>query len=186
MPSEEVTVYIRNRGVSDSATVVEEQNNTIMLATKSDSNGAFFVLTPKLEPGKRDIWVEVGSGDAKVASPPVHTHVSESPFLTIGSMTMSLISFIVWVIVLAILLVIGAYYAGTRHHVPHSPSGKHVDVAKSSGRRALLALRKRIEKHLEVLQETRESRILTKDEKNLKTAMELDLDAVDQALEEQK
>lgn len=185
LPYQEVTVYIRNNGEFNSVTVAE-QGGLITLSTKSGGDRSFFVLTPKLQIGEHDIWVEIGAGDMKASSVNVRTRVTAQSFITIGSMNMGVIPFVTWSILVAVLLIIVAYYVGTRHHVPRSPSIKHVDIAKNNGRRALVALRKRLEKHLDILQETRRSRILTRGEKDLKTALELDLDAVDEALQNQQ
>ncbi len=57
---------------------------------------------------------------------------------------------------------------------------------KGSTTKVLLSLKKRLEKHLEVLQRTRHSRTLSKEEKDIKEAIEIDLDEVDKAIEDQK
>jgi hypothetical protein len=185
-PHQEVTVYIKNIGTYGAETVISEEGGILSLSTRSGSDNTFFVLTPKLKAGEHDIWVEAGTGDAKVTSDYTRTRVTSQSFVTIGSFNMNVIPFVSWSVSFIITLLIGAYYAGSRNAEPRSPSKKHVDIAKDSGRRALLALKKRLEKHLDILQETRRSRILTKGEKELKQAMELDLDAVDTALEEHK
>jgi hypothetical protein len=120
-PNEEVVVYIKNLGVVDSAAVIRGEDNVTALATRSDANRAFFVLTPKLEPGKHDIWVEVGSGDTKVSSVHHYTQVSARPFVTIGSMSMSFVSFVLSAIAIVLLTMVGAFRVGTHYHVPYSP-----------------------------------------------------------------
>jgi hypothetical protein len=49
----------------------------------------------------------------------------------------------------------------------------------------LVSLKKRLEKHLEILQRTRHERVLSKEEKEIKEAIEADLDEVDRAIEKQ-
>lgn len=49
----------------------------------------------------------------------------------------------------------------------------------------LLLLKKRLEKHLEILQQTRHNRVLSKEEKDIKEEIEIDLDEVDRAIEKQ-
>jgi len=59
-------------------------------------------------------------------------------------------------------------------------------LARGDSSRAMLLLKKRLERHLEILQHTRHGRILTKEEKEIKEAIEGDLDEIDKIIEEQK
>jgi hypothetical protein len=59
-------------------------------------------------------------------------------------------------------------------------------VANGATLKMLMTMKKRLEKHLEILQDIRHTRILTKVEKEIKEAIEGDLDEVDKAIEKQK
>ena len=55
-------------------------------------------------------------------------------------------------------------------------------ISTGNHSKALTLLKKRLEKHLELLQKTRHERILTKEEKIIKEGIESDLDEIDKAL----
>lgn len=184
-PYEEVTVYIKNIPNANLSAARSLEDDTIVIVTKSDIDNKFFVLTPRLKSGEYEVWAESGAEGSKISSPRINMKVSSS-VVTIGSLSMNTASFIILMLSILIIFTTSSYYIGSRHHIPRSSSIKHVSVAKNNGRRSLLALRRRIEKHLAILQETRRGRILTKEEKELKQAMEIDLDAVDEALQEQQ
>ena len=59
-------------------------------------------------------------------------------------------------------------------------------LIKGHNTKTFLLLKKRLEKHLEILQRIRQDRILSKEEKEIKEAIESDLDEIDRAIEEQK
>ena len=59
-------------------------------------------------------------------------------------------------------------------------------LGKADNIKVLISLKKRLERHLELLQRTRHERVLSKEEKDIKQAIEGDLDEVDQAIEDQK
>ena len=52
--------------------------------------------------------------------------------------------------------------------------------------KTLMLLKKRLEKHLAILQKIRHSRILTREEKEIKQALESDLDEIDWELDNLK
>jgi glutamate synthase domain-containing protein 3 len=83
-------------------------------------------------------------------------------------------------------LIIGAYYVGRYRGNPHHKLKMRVAFTNIDKSKTLQLLKKRLEKHLELLQETRHERILTKEEKEIKEAIEKDLDEVDRAITEQK
>ena len=58
-------------------------------------------------------------------------------------------------------------------------------LVKGDNSKILHLLKKRLQKHLEILQNTRHGRILTMEEKEIKEAIEGDLDEVDKAIGEQ-
>ena len=84
------------------------------------------------------------------------------------------------------MLVLGAFGLG-RHSSKFR--GKHktrTALSKGDSTKVLLAFKKRLEKHLELLQRTRRNRTLSKEEKDIKEAIEIDLDEVDKAIEDLK
>ena len=85
-----------------------------------------------------------------------------------------------------IILVIGAYKLGRHYSKFRNKFKTRTALGKGDTTKVLLSLKKRLEKHLEVLQRTRHSRTLSKEEKDIKEAIEIDLDEVDKAIEDQK
>ncbi len=57
-------------------------------------------------------------------------------------------------------------------------------ISKGDTLKVLAMFRKRLEKYLEILQHTRHFRILSSEERNIKDAIEVDLDEIDKALQE--
>lgn len=55
-------------------------------------------------------------------------------------------------------------------------------ISNGNHPKALLLLKKSLENHLDLLQETRHRRILTKEEKQIKAGIENDLDELDRAI----
>jgi len=75
---------------------------------------------------------------------------------------------------------LGRYYNKTRNIYKVRAS-----LAKGDTIKVLLLQKKRLEKHLKLLQRTRLKRVLSKEEKDIKEAIEGDLDEIDRAIEEQ-
>ncbi len=128
---------------------------------------------------------------ANVVSPQIEPASQTAPsgepsFITIGSFAFDTSYFMLLIILIVILLVICAYYLGRRHSRPQHSLKIRTPMVKGDDYKILLMLKKRLEKHLEILQHTRHDRILTKEEKEIKEAIEGDLDEVDRAIEEQK
>jgi hypothetical protein len=119
---------------------------------------------------------------------------SEPLLITIGSFVVSAVYVITTLLAVITLLVIGAFNLGRQYGKTHGkPHGKSHDKpapratsVKTSSTKLLLALRKRHEKNLKILQNTRHSRVLSKEEKEIKEAIEEDLDEIDRVIEEQK
>lgn len=114
------------------------------------------------------------------------THTDEQLLITIGSFTIPALYFFTIILCIIILLVLGAFKFG-RHYGRFRHKFKvHTALVKGDNSKVLLLLKKRLEKHLEILRHIRHGRILTKEEKEIKEAIEGDLDEVDRAIEEQK
>lgn len=126
-----------------------------------------------------------------VESPPSEpvqpTPVTEQPLqITIGSFSVPALYVAILLLSGVIMLVLGAFGLG-RHSSKFR--GKHktrTALSKGDSTKVLLAFKKRLEKHLELLQRTRRNRTLSKEEKDIKEAIEIDLDEVDKAIEDLK
>lgn len=106
--------------------------------------------------------------------------------LTIGSFSMPLLYILILLISLVILLVLGAFKLGNHYSSVYDKVKTRAALGKGDTSKVLLTLKKRLERHLELLQRTRHTRVLSKEEKDIKSAIETDLDEVDRALEEQE
>ena len=73
----------------------------------------------------------------------------------------------------------GHHYSRLKHKLKMRTA-----LVKGDNSKVLSILKKRLERHLEILQHTRHDRILTKEEKEVKEAVEGDLDEVDKAIGE--
>jgi hypothetical protein len=90
------------------------------------------------------------------------------------------------VALLVLILFIGTFKLGSHYGRLYGKLKMRNALLKGDNTKVLLLLKRRLEKHLEILQRTRHSRILSKEEKEIKQAIEGDLDEVDRAIEEQK
>lgn len=153
------------------------------LVTIANADGTFFVLTPKLKAGVYEIWAEAGTGDNQVAS----KHFLVKAVNLAWSMTITAYHLIILVIIIAVLILMGLGYYFF-HHYRRNQHRKKLNAALSEEEqtKTLMLLKKRLEKHLAILQKIRHSRILTKEEKEIKQALESDLDEIDRELENLK
>jgi len=114
------------------------------------------------------------------------TSTDKQLLLTIGSFSAPAFYIIIIVLLLMIILLLVAFYLGSYYGKPHHKIKLRNALAKGDNTKVLHILKKRLEKHLEILQNIRHNRILSKEEKDIKAAIEGDLDEVDNAIEEQK
>jgi hypothetical protein len=129
----------------------------------------------------------LGSFKATAVQEPTSVPVpSKHSLISMGSFAIPVIYFIIALLSVITILVLGAFKLG-RHYSKFSHKFKvRTSLAKGDHSKVLLVLKKRLEKHLEILQRIRQDRILSKEEKEIKEAIEGDLDEVDKAIEEQK
>ncbi len=106
--------------------------------------------------------------------------------VTIGSFAMPVLYFVVLLISIVLLLVLGAFKLGNHYSSFYHKVRTRAALGKADNIKVLISLKKRLERHLELLQRTRHERVLSKEEKDIKQAIEGDLDEVDQAIEDQK
>ena len=106
--------------------------------------------------------------------------------IIVGSFAMPVLYLGILLVSLIILLVAGAFKLGTLHNSFYHKVKTRSVLGKGDTIKVLLLLKKRLERHLELLHRTRHARVLSKEEKEIKAAIEGDLDEVDKAIEEQK
>jgi len=106
--------------------------------------------------------------------------------VTVGSLSVSVVYFVIVILLISLILVIGAFKLGRHYNKAHNRPKMRTILTKGDNTKVLFLLKKRLEKHLEILQRTRHNRVLSKEEKEIKEAIEGDLDEVDKAIEEQE
>lgn len=114
------------------------------------------------------------------------TAVSRQLLITMGSFTIPAVYFIVISLLIVIILVLIAFKLGRHYNKLRNKLRVRTALVKGDNTKVLLLLKKRLEKHLEILQHTRHNRVLSKEEKDIKDAIEGDLDEVDRAIAEQR
>lgn len=158
----------------------------VKLETVSNNDGVFVVSIFRPVSGQYDVWASITSGEKTVTSSHVFTKVVRGAVLSVGGFSVVLIPVLGMLAVVFLALIMGAYYVGRYRGNPHHKLKMRVAFTNIDKSKTLHLLKKRLEKHLELLQETRHERILTKEEKEIKEAIEKDLDEVDRAIAEQK
>ncbi len=98
-------------------------------------------------------------------------------FAFIKNISNSILPIAIFVMVVLILYLLKPYYAMFTHR--HKMRNA---ISNGNHPKALLLLKKSLENHLDLLQETRHRRILTKEEKQIKAGIENDLDELDRAI----
>ncbi len=116
-------------------------------------------------------------------SPPV---TSVPSVITIGTFELPVLYGSLLAVLLLCLVWLIAFRLGRGYGTGHKKLKVREAVAKGDTTKVLVLLKKRLEKHLEKLQRTRHDRVLTKEEKEIKEALEKDLDELDGAIADQK
>ncbi|MFO0743524.1 MAG: cohesin domain-containing protein [Candidatus Paceibacterota bacterium] len=156
----------------------KDEGQEIILEVKSNANGDFLVLLPKLESGNYEIWAESING---AQSEHINTKAISQTIVTIGSYSFTLLYLIIVVLVLMIL----SFYFGHYLTIKLRPRRRQRSRPLSARRdhsRTLSLLKKNLERHLEILQNIRHDRLLTKEEREMKENIEGGLDEIDQVL----
>jgi hypothetical protein len=166
--------------------VKHDDNEPIVFKTESNSDRTFFVLSPKLKSGNYDIWAEAGPQGKVVSSTHVSTKATSHLLIAIGSYTAIALSLIVPIVIVLLLLTILIYFLAHSFSRFKHRQKMRTALVRGDNSKILRLLRKRLEKHLELLHHTRLGRVLTKEEKEIREAIERDLDDVDQAILEQE
>jgi len=128
--------------------------------------------------GTYNIWAETTFGDKVISSEHIYTKASARLLVTIGSFRMTFLTLLIPLLVVLVGLLVSFYYLGRRRRkAPGQPKGK---AAVNKLDPSLLSLiRKRLEKHVNMLQRLRHRRVLTSVEKEIKAALESALDQID-------
>jgi hypothetical protein len=106
--------------------------------------------------------------------------------ITIGSFTAPFLYVALLLISVVGLLMLIAFSFGRGHSRAFRKLRVHSAFDSEENNRALTVLKKRLERHLELLHRTRQDRILSREEKEMKEAIEGDLDDIDRMLSERK
>lgn len=106
--------------------------------------------------------------------------------ITIGSFTAPFLYVALLLISVVGLLMLIAFSFGRGHSRTFRKLRVHSAFDSEEHNRALAVLKKRLERHLELLHRTRQDRILSREEKEMKEAIEGDLDDIDRMLSERK
>ncbi len=174
-PNTPVIVYFKNG-----------DEEPVAYKTKSDSENSFWILTSKLRTGTYDVWAETGAGKNTAPSAHLHTKVTADLFVKVGQYTIPALAIVIPASAAFLLVIAAFYYLG--HYFGRLRRKQKVKIAliRKDSLKILLVLRRRLERHLEVLHETRHERLLTKEEKEIKDDIEEDLDEIDWAIEEHR
>ena len=127
-----------------------------------ESSGTFFVTSVPVPDSK-----------------PVVSTAPDNKFVTIGTFAFPFFFLTILALVILLLLMIFMYYLGYHYRRVQQKFKMRSALTTGNTSEALAVLRKRLETHLEILQDIRHSRILTKEEKQIKEAIEGDLDEID-------
>ena len=151
-------------------------NNTVKLvavdrAGNSVESTGTFLATPLVTQASESVKQKVPT-DEKI-------------LITIGSLAFPALYFVVTVLCGIFILFIAAFRLGTHYNRLRGKFKTRTALVQGDNMKVLVSLKKRLEKHLEILQRTRHERVLSKEEKEIKEAIEADLDEVDRAIEKQ-
>jgi cell division protein FtsA len=91
--------------------------------------------------------------------------VEQSPVITIGTFSIPAINFAIIALSGIIILVLSAFKIGSHYSEFHNKIKTRTALSKGDNVKVLLSLKKRLEKHLEILQRTRHNRPLSKEER---------------------
>jgi hypothetical protein len=167
-PDIDVTINVKN-----------EDGQLIVFKTRSNYEKNFFALIPNLKVGNYEIWSEISSGD-KISSSK-HLQVEATPKLitTIGPATFKTLPFIGLLLVAILILMVVAFYFGQRFAKSFSKQKSGLTTIKRNNAKILSFVKSILENNLSLIHTIRHRRMLTKEEKKIKKALEDGLDQVD-------
>lgn len=183
-------LYISGKTQSPNSEIVinieSENGKSIMMRTVSDSNNNFAVRVPQLDKGKYNIGINVVLGEQILASLNTQTEVIDESLVKLMNYAYPQSKALIVFGIILILLVLAGYSFGFRNSQLSHKLKLRTVLTKGDNSKAFNLLKRRLEKHLEILQETRHERVLTKEEKEIKAAIEGDLDEVDKIIADYK
>ncbi len=183
-------LYISGKTQSPNSEIVinigSENGKSIMMRTLSDSNNNFAVRVPQLDSGKHSISISVVLGEQILASLETMTEVIDEPLVRWMNYEYPQSKVLIVFGIILLLLVLAGYRFGFRNSQLSHKLKLRTVLTKGDNSKAFNLLKRRLEKHLEILQETRHERVLTKEEKEIKAAIEGDLDEVDKIIADYK
>jgi hypothetical protein len=174
-PNAAVTIYLQ-QGTRD----------PIVVRTTSNSDGVFSTLSPVLEAGDYDVWAQTGADESLSSTAHSSTRVTTHSIVVIGGSRMTVLALAAYVLIALLLLMGAAFYVGRRYAAVLRFVAIRSSLANGDTSSMLISLRVRLEKHLKILQKVRHKRMLTAEEREIKEAIEGDLDHVDAALADRK
>lgn len=166
--------------------VKHDESEAVAYDTTVDANGNFFALIPTMLPGKYDIWAQTGPGENQLLSLHETTTATSELMLSVGALR-AIASHEIPILLILLIIIVFITFVIVRHHgqkgiqIPAASSLSEVDGVKM-----IFTLKKHLEKHLEILQGIRRTRMLTSVEKEIKASIENDLDEVDEVIEAHK
>ncbi len=114
------------------------------------------------------------------------TSAKQPMLISIGSFSVPALYFAILILSVLILLLFAAFEFGLHYSKLRNRFKKRAALSNGDNLKVLLTFKKRLERHLEILQRTRHERTLSKEEKEIKEAIENDLDEVDMAIDGQR
>ena len=170
-PNTDVTINIKH-----------DNGETTSIKTQSNSEGIFFVLTSAIEAGSYEVWAQSGLGGQKVTSKHLFTNADNRFILIVGLYNISGLPLIALALTLLIILILLSGYFGYRLAKLKPKRTIKNALNKQDHTKSLSILKRRLERHLQIIQNTRQKRVLTDEEKRIKDDIENDLDEIDKEL----
>ncbi len=183
-------LYIGGKAESPNSSIVvhieSENGKSIVVRTSLDSNNGFAVRVPNLPKGKYKIGIDLVSGEQVLASTQAYTEVVDGQLITWMNHAYPASRALIGLVLALVLLGALGYLLGFRNSRSVHRIRLRTLLTEGDNSKAFNLLKQRLERHLEVLQETRHERVLTRVEKEIKSAIEGDLDEVDGIIASQK
>lgn len=167
-PDTEVTINVKN-----------ENGELIVFKTRSNYEKNFFALIPNLKAGNYEIWSEIGSGDSAVASRHLQLEATPKLITTVGSSSFKTSNLVGLLILIVLVLISAAFYLGRILFKPPVKSKIGLTTIKRNNAKILSFVKNILENNLSLIHNIRHRRMLTREEKKIKKAIEDGLDQVD-------
>ncbi len=167
-PDAEVTVNVKN-----------ENGELMVFKTKSNYEKNFFALIPNLKAGNYEIWSEIGSGNSVASSKHLQLEATPKLITTVGSSSFKTSNLVGLLILIVLILISAAFYLGRILFKPPVKSKIGLTTIKRNNAKILSFVKNILENNLGLIHNIRHRRMLTREEKRIKKAIEDGLDQVD-------